>query len=78
MVLLGHNELTRRGVVWYIMKSLISACHECMKITMEFLINPLRAKLFRGNINIYQHFVSFLHIDTMQVVNIMAADVLVT
>ena len=30
--------------------------------------NPLRAKFFRGNINIYLHFVSFLHIDTMQVV----------
>ena len=58
-----------------------------------FLINPLRAKFFRGNINIYLHFVSFLHIDTTQVfeipvsqtrtnlfyiVNIMAADVLAT
>ena len=31
-------------------------------------INPLRAKLFRGNINIYLHFVSFLHIDETQVV----------
>ena len=34
-------------------------------------INPLRAKFFRGNINIYLHFVSFLHIDTMQVVEIL-------
>ena len=32
--------------------------------TEIFDINPLRAKLFRGNINIYLHFVSFLHIDT--------------
>ena len=32
------------------------------------VINPLRAKFFRGNINIYLHFVSFLHIDTTQVV----------
>ena len=34
-------------------------------------INPLRAKFFRGNINIYLHFVSFLHIDTTQVVEIL-------
>ena len=56
------------------------------------VINPLHAKFFRGNINIYSYFVSFLHIDTIQVVeilpqkktriyqfyivNIMAADVL--
>ena len=33
-------------------------------------VNPLRAKFFRGNINIYLHFVSFLHIDTTQVVEI--------
>ena len=36
-----------------------------------FDINPLRAKLFRGSINIYLHFVSFLHIDTTQVVEIL-------
>ena len=35
------------------------------------LVNPLRAKFFRGNINIYLHFVSFLHIDTTQVVEIL-------
>ena len=34
-------------------------------------VNPLRAKFFRGNINIYFHFVSFLHIDTTQVVEIL-------
>ena len=33
--------------------------------------NRLRAKLFRGNINIYLHFVSFLHIDTTQVFEIL-------
>ena len=35
------------------------------------VINPLRAKFFRGNINIYLHFVSLLHIDTTQVVEIL-------
>ena len=34
-------------------------------------LNPLRAKFFKGNINIYLHFVSFLHIDTTQVVEIL-------
>ena len=34
-------------------------------------LNPLHAKFFRGNLNIYLHFVSFLHIDTMQVVEIL-------
>ena len=32
---------------------------------------PLHAKFFKGNINIYLHFVSFLHIDTTQVVEIL-------
>ena len=34
-------------------------------------INPLRAKFFKRNINIYLHFVSFLHIDMTQVVEIL-------
>ena len=33
-------------------------------------INPLRAKFFWGNINIYLHFMSFLHIDLTQVLKI--------
>ena len=42
------------------------------KVQMLFdLINPLRAKLFRGNINIYLQFMSFLHIDATQVVEIL-------
>ena len=35
------------------------------------MINPVRAKFFRGNINMYLHSVSFLHIDTPQVVEIL-------
>ena len=34
-------------------------------------INSLHAKFFRGNINIYLHFVSLLHIDTTQVLKIL-------
>ena len=40
----------------------------CLCQTIQ--INPLRAKFFRWSINIYLHFVSFLHIGTTQVVEI--------
>ena len=39
---------------------------------MKYSINPLRAKFFRGNINIYLHFVSFIYIDATQVVEILS------
>ena len=64
------------------------------KVKRRPWVNSLRAKFFRGNINIYVHFMSLLHIDLAQVlknpsscktgtyicykVNIMAADVLAT
>ena len=38
---------------------------------MGKLIFLLRAKFFRGNINIYLHFVSFIHIDMIQVLKIL-------
>ena len=41
---------------------------------MEYLkvkVNPLRAKLFKGNKNMYLHFMSFLHIDLTQVLKIL-------
>ena len=41
-------------------------------VYLRDLLNPLRAKFFRGNIYIYLHFVSFLHIDTTQVVEILS------
>ena len=44
---------------------------ESVSMTSRHQINPLHAKLFRVNINIYLHFVSFLHIDTTQVVEIL-------
>ena len=34
-------------------------------------LNPLCVKFFRENMNIYLHFVSFLHIDTTQVAEIL-------
>ena len=40
-------------------------------MSQSALINPLRAKFFAENINIYLHFLSYLHIDTTQVVEIL-------
>ena len=40
-------------------------------VPVRWGFNPLRAKFFRENINIYLHFVSYLHIDTTQVVEIL-------
>ena len=37
---------------------------------MQWLLNPLRAKLLRKNINIYLHFMIFLHTKKTQVVEI--------
>ena len=42
-----------------------------MAVITQPYLNPLHAKFFRGNINLYLHFVSFLHIDTTQVVEIL-------
>ena len=39
-------------------------------IQLDYLLQKLRAKLFRGNKNIYLHFMSFFHIDMIQVVEI--------
>ena len=39
--------------------------------TRADLINPLRAKFFRVNINMSLHFMSFLHIDMTQVPKIL-------
>ena len=41
------------------------------RVLLLISIYPLRAKFYRGNITIYLHFVSFLHIDTAQVVEIL-------
>ena len=40
------------------------------RLVSRWPLNPLRANFFRGNINIYLHFLSFLHTDKTQVVEI--------
>ena len=52
------------GVGWVWVKSWLEWIH-----LVDF--NPLRAKFFRGNINIYLHFMSLLHIDMTQVLKIL-------
>ena len=42
------------------------------KRSQEIYFNPLQAKFFRENINIYWLFVSFLHIDMTQVLKILS------
>ena len=50
----------------------ISVCSYIHAIKeLDWMLNPLRAKFFGGNINIYLRFVSFLHIDATQVVEIL-------
>ena len=44
----------------------------CITPNIWHKLNHLRAKFFRGSINIYLHFVSFIHIDTTQVVEILS------
>ena len=39
-------------------------------VTKSTLVNPLHGKFLRENINIYLHFMSFLHTNKTQVVEI--------
>ena len=70
------------------MRRLIQSAH-----AQQVHLNPLHAKFFRGNMNIYLHFMPLFHIDMTQIVeihphvrpgpaysivNIMAADDLAT
>ena len=47
------------------------AQYRCQWPLLLTWFNPLRAKFFRGDINIYLHFMSFLHIDLTQVLQIL-------
>ena len=42
-----------------------------IRINILVPVNPLRAKFFRGSINIYLHFMSLLHIDMTHVLEIL-------
>ena len=44
---------------------------EALKAVSLKAFNPLCVKFFRGNKNIYLHFISFLHIDLPEVVEIL-------
>ena len=55
---------------WPLVSQVLCHSHE-NNFAARAKVNPSRAKFFRGNINIYLHFVSFLHIDRTQVVEIL-------
>ena len=46
-------------------------CYAVCSIIPSLHFNPLRAKFFRGNINIYLHFMSLRHIDMTEVLKIL-------
>ena len=86
------TKLLRAGSTVVDLPSVRSCCIHLRAISQEKL-NPIHAKFFRVNINMYLHFMSFLRTDKTQVVeipprvrqgpvyyiiNIMAADVLAT
>ena len=63
--ILGLNSFT-------IVPANVQAHNELVILQIFFLsFNPLRAKFFRENINIYLHFVSYLHIDMTRVAEIL-------
>ena len=61
----GHLVI---GFLWYV-------THAVMMIKSHMsplrIFNPLRAKFFRGNVNIYFHLMPLLHIDLTQVLKIL-------
>ena len=66
-----HNALI--GVVSFYWIDLLCVGVNCMYMSWESTswFNPLRAKFVRGNLNIYLDFMSFLHMDITQVVEII-------
>ena len=53
------------------MNAAVSDNTESYFIVKTHFLNPLRAKFLKGKVNIYLRFVSFFHIDTTQVVEIL-------
>ena len=53
-----------------IQSAMLQHAHRKLESSLCY-INPLRAKLFKGNKNIYSHILSVLHIDLTQVLKIL-------
>ena len=66
LVLILEYCLKTKSITWPLISKLL--WHQ---VTCNHGINPLRAKFFRGNINIYLHFLSLHHIDMTQIVEIL-------
>ena len=72
----GHCQPRKWRLIVFHADGFQHMCHYGMEAWREMemyskILNPLRAKLFRGNINVYLHFMSLLHIDMTQVLKIL-------
>ena len=62
----GHHHKHKMGI--YPRQTDLPGTYKWQRL---IIINPLRAKFFWGNINIYFHFMSLLHIDPTQVLKFL-------
>ena len=60
-----------RWIIYFLQHLYTNGNNYGINHTLGAGVNPLRAKLLRGNMYIYLNFVSFLHIDTTQVFEIL-------
>ena len=65
-----YSQIAKRAI-WNLPISWYLHFFKSFCVAQAVFMYPWRAKFFKGNINIYLHFVAFLHIDTMQVVEIL-------
>ena len=68
---LNQYWLIMSEVFWHSLEDNLTGSDQDIYPWYEIENNSLRAKFFRGNKNIYLHFMSFLHIDMTQVVGIL-------
>ena len=68
-----ESSLSRRQLQWVISIVNIKSVNSLKKYqhSISEMLNPLRAKFFRVNIDMSLHFMSFLHIDMTQVLKIL-------
>ena len=66
-----YNKYLNQAITWTNAHFQNIVCKMSPILLRPQFVSPLRAIFSRGNINIYLHFVSFLHIDTTQVVEIL-------
>ena len=69
---LGCHESHMKAWLSHTQTALLAICKVYIAVVLKLSkINPLCAKFFSGNIYIYLHFMSFLHIDLPQILKIL-------